>query len=285
MRSYIKQLCSKEEAPFQWKVTIPDPDESFLEKKLRNLVRSRKQMVNEEQVGNGCIVTASLESSNPRLNRKMIPISVGEGLLDPELENLLLGMKKGEEKVLDLHDTSVKVNILSIYRIVFPEPVDADVAAYCEGKEELEGIQTVEAYQQHLMEEYREEQKEMILGDAAQAVYQHVLNHSDWEFDPEEEKTLADRELEFIRQQLEEEGKKLETLSEEELQEYFGISSSEEIADFMLNHSRQTIASVLWWASESGKDPLEVDLMENEMNWNFLMDYVAKKIEWLEERK
>jgi hypothetical protein len=84
-----------------------------------------------------------------------------------------------------------------------------------------------------------------------------------------------------MQESLKEEGKSLETLTEAELQMYFGVDTSEEVEDVLRSGVEQNIAIDLWLQKENKTEDL--DTMQGNP-WDFLQSYVEESITIKEER-
>ncbi|MDO5738074.1 MAG: hypothetical protein Q4P65_02335 [Eubacteriales bacterium] len=102
----------------------------------------------------GDLVELAMQSSNERFNRQL-KIKLGRGLFAPELENLLIGTKLGDEASYDFHfkgdAVQVQVHSLSAERQI-PHPID-DALISEAGQEEdklYSGLSTVQEFKNRL---------------------------------------------------------------------------------------------------------------------------------------
>lgn len=280
MKSYINVLADYHEAPFARNVTISCPEE-YIESQLRHLTRNNKKTEAVEVVEKGDVAVLSLESELEKFNRPMLPLTIGKNLFDEELEAQLVGHSVGEAFTVILQDKTVHVIIKQASRTVFPKPTDEMVLEYAKEHDEFSGVNTVEEYRNRVVENYIEEEKQQAVYIAMDDILGYVLTHSDWEFDASEineQKAIAMAE---IKEQLKEENKELESLSKEELNAMFGVSSLEEFENELTSSIEQSIASDLWFMEINKTDNLE----EFEGNpYAFLQEYVESNLNITEEK-
>jgi FKBP-type peptidyl-prolyl cis-trans isomerase (trigger factor) len=72
-------------------------------------------------------------------NKTNVPVPVGKGLFSRELESRLIGLEKGEKKILTADGHAVEVEIVRISHTVLPELTDENVAAFG-----IDGVATVD---------------------------------------------------------------------------------------------------------------------------------------------
>lgn len=284
MKSTINTLADYREAPFQWEQVIRCPEE-HIQKQLRRLTRAGKRTEPVQTVEQGDVVVLALESALPKFNRPMVPLTVGGGLFDTELEEQLAGHAVGETFSAQVQGQAVTVTIKQGSRTIFPAPTDEMAAAYAAEHEELAGIDTVEKYRRHVAETYCAEQREPLLYDAMDSVLEYVLTHSDWNFDDGElAESAAELKTQLRSSLSEEEHKEFDHLTEEELRSYYDVGSYEELERLLVSESERRIATALLGAACTGADPAEETLDElEELCWRFFEQYVKEHLNIKEE--
>lgn len=280
MKSYINVLADYREAPFERNVTVSCPEE-YVESQLKHLTRSNKKTEEVTVVENGDVVMLSLGSELDKFNRPMIPLTVGANLFDAEFEGQLAGHSVGEPFTVSVQEKSVTVTVKKASRTVFPEPTDEMAAEYAKTHEDFKDVKTVEEYRSRVIEKYLEEQKQKAFYNAMDAVLDYVLTHSDWEFDESELNERRENTIQEIKEQLKEENKSLETLTEEELNFNFGISSLDEFDEMLTRSMEQSIAQELWLTAENKVESLD-DFEGNP--FEFLQTYVENNLNITEEK-
>lgn len=281
MKSHINKLTDYRAVPLEKVITIPSP-EAHVKKELRQLTRAYKRTAPVEQLEEGDVAYLKLESAFPRFCRKMLPLTVGSGLFNAELESQLPGRKVGEAFTAAVEGRPVQVEILKAARTFYPEATDEMAAAYAAEHEEYANAATVEAYKAQVTEEYYRTQRQDAFGNAMQTLMDTVLTTSDWAFDEEELEDFAQKMLAEETEAIEaEEGKKLTDMTAEELKRAAGFESLEEMQTFCRSNSEVWIATILWCAHEAGKEPSLEDA--DSLNYQFLEDYVNSTITFKEE--
>lgn len=280
MKSYINTLADYREAPFEKNVTISCPAE-YIESQLRHLTRDYKKTEAVDVVENGDVVILALKSELEKFNRPMLPLTVGKNLFDEELEAQLVGHSAGEEFTVKVQDSDVAVAIKQASRTVFPQPTDEMAAQYAKEHEDFADVKTVEDYRKQIIDKYIEDEKQQAVYNAMDEVMEYVLTHSDWELDESEINEQKEIAMAEIKEQLKEEYKEIDSLSEEELNSMFGVSSLAEFEKMLAISIEQSIASDLWFMEINKTDNLE----EFDGNpYAFLQEYVESNLNITEEK-
>lgn len=284
MKSSINILADYREAPFEHEVLLNCPEE-YIQKQFRHLTRSLKQTLSVPVIERGDVAILSLESEIPKYNRPTVPVAVGGGIFDSELEEQLIGHRTGENFLLEVQSHPVQVTVKQITRTLFPEPTDAMAAAYAAEHEEYEGIVTVEDYRRYVTEKYYEEQKSNAVYNTMESIVNYVLTHSDWNFDEDELSDMEEEQKSEIRKEMREEnGKDFESLTEAELKGYYEVETYEELDHMIRCSCEQLIATALWLAHIYGKDAGSVSLDDLlSLEWDFLENYVKENLNIKEE--
>lgn len=285
MKSRIIQLADYREAELPKEITIRCPEE-YIRKKMKHLTRKKKVMEPVSVIGKGDIAVLSLECELSKFQKSNIPVTVGSGLFDAALEDLLPGHCVGEKFQAKIQGKEVLISVKSCTRICFPEPADEDVAAAEIEREDGTKIMTVSEYREYLTENYYAEQSQSLLFQTLDEVLDFVFTKSRWSYDEEELKEVKEEELEYYRQQLKEEaGKEWEELTDADSRRYFGTESKEELLAYIDEGAKHHIASALFLAAAHGKNPEELSLEEagNE-SWEFMQSYVTEHITIKEEK-
>jgi FKBP-type peptidyl-prolyl cis-trans isomerase (trigger factor) len=277
MKSKINTLADYRQAPFERQVVLHCPEE-YVQTQLRHLTRAYKKTEPVTRVENGDVVVLAVESALPKFNRPMVPVTVGGKLYDEELEEQLPGHSVGETFQAQVQGETVTVTIRQASRTVFPEPTDEMAAAYAARHEGFAEIKTVAEYRRKVTEEYLEKERQSALFGAMDQVCSYVLTGSDWEFVQEEVDSVAETSWGEFLQSLEEDGKKLEDISSEQLQAEFGVSSIAELKELFQGGAEQQIATELWLEAVNGCSAEEL-----ENPFAFLEEYVRENLTMEEE--
>ncbi len=100
-------------------------DEARAEKDTVNFLRRYAETVEAEEVQDQDTAVISCSSELPRFNRKSLPLRVGVGLFSKELEQQLIGWKKGQTGTVTVQGKLVTVTVESVRREILPEITDA----------------------------------------------------------------------------------------------------------------------------------------------------------------
>lgn len=287
MKSYINILADYRKTPFEKDVVIRCPEE-HIQAQIKHLTRTGKKSEAVSIIEKGNVVVLSLESEMEKYNRPTVFITIGSGLFDSDFEQMLIGRNSGEAFELTVQGKTVHVTVKQATRTVFPAPTDEMALQYGREHDDFEGIKTVEDYRNRVVELYLEMQRENTIYGTMDKVIEYVLSNSDWEFDDDEIKDVVNEEKEYMEQEIRQENpeKTLNSLSEDEIQKFFGASSLEEIEEIITGGAEQRIATALWVASIKGIDPQNVSLgeLEEKLDWDFLEEFIKENIKIMEEK-
>lgn len=284
MKSYINTLADYREAPFEKNVVISCP-QKHIDAQTKHLTRAFKKSQSVQTVENGDVTVLSLESGIEKFNKPTVFVTVGGGLFNAEFEEKLVGHSVGETFDITVDGNAVKVTVKQASRTVFPEPTDEMVAKYVAEHDEFSGITTVKEYRERIVKDYIEEQRQSCYYKAMDDVLGYVLTHSDWEFSDEEIEASVSEEKTIIDGQLKEEGagKTYAELSDEEISQFFGASSREELEKMLSDGAEQRIAMALWLGAMNGIDTKNANVEDIEGDWSFLENFVKENITITEE--
>lgn len=284
MKSYINTLADYREAPFEKNVVISCP-QKHIDAQMKHLTRAFKKSQSVQTVENGDVTVLSLESGIEKFNKPTVFVTVGGGLFNAEFEEKLVGHSVGETFDITVDGNAVKVTVKQASRTVFPEPTDEMAAKYAAEHDEFSGISTVKEYRERIVKDYIEEQRQSCYYKAMDDVLGYVLTHSDWEFSDEEIEASVSEEKTFIDSQLKEEGtgKTYAELSDEEISQFFGASSREELEKMLSDGAEQRIAMALWLGAMNGIDTKNANAEDIEGDWSFLENFVKENITITEE--
>ncbi len=284
MKSYINTLADYREADFKKEITVSCPDE-YVEGQMKHLTRAFKKTEAANVIEKGDVTVLSLESRTERFNRPSVFVTVGGGLFHKEFEEKLIGHKTGETFEIIVDGEAVKVTVNQATRTVFPEPTDEMALKYAKEHDDFSGIKTVEDYKSIVVEKYIEQEKNNAIYEAMNQALDYVLTHSDWEFDEGEISDMVKSEKEYITEELKNEGRALEELSQNELSDAFGISELSELDGMLTGVCERQAAMGLWLAVNNGLDPKTASDEEiNNCSWDFLEKFIRANVKIKEEK-
>ncbi|MCH5324884.1 MAG: hypothetical protein J1E39_06670 [Eubacterium sp.] len=279
MKSYINSLVDFKTFEFEREVKLSCPEE-YIEKQLKRITRANKTTEDVTVLEKGDVAVIGLESSLERYNRPQLTLAVGSGLFDKELEAQLVGKNVGETFTVTVKETAVKVNVISGKRTVFPAPTDEAVKKYAETAEDLEGIETVAQFREHVKQQYFDEQQQKTVFGTLNDMVEYVLTNSDWEFDETELEEMYNNMLADMEQMAQEiYGKTFAELTDDEIAAETSMPTKEALLAELHNQSEWQIASLLFVITNHGMDPAKVDIEQAyELDWAFVQDYVEENI-------
>lgn len=295
MKTIIKRLVDYRTVPFDKEIVISCPEE-HVQKEFRHIVRAHKRTEKAEMIAAGDVVVLKLKSEFPKFNKSMVPVTVGGGLYDAELEEKLIGHCTGETFSVTVQapgstpeagePVPVEVTVLQASRTIFPEADDEMVRAYAADKEELAGISTVEAYRNKVIEDYLEQARNEAFYSAMQQIADQVLAESEVIYDEEEVAEICRKEIDYERQVMKEtEGIDFDALTDEEILQNFGIATRKKLEELVTRNTKQRLVMTIWSAMCRGKDPAVCTVDdEDSMDFEFLEQYVRENLTIKEER-
>lgn len=281
MKSYVKNLVDYREIPFGEEIDVSCPDE-YIKSQMKHLTRSGKKTVQADILEKGDVAVLSLESGIEKFNRPDIILTVGSGLFDGDFEEMLTGHKTGETFEVNIDGNTVKVNIKQANRTIFPEPTDEMVEKYAKEHEDFEGVKTVEEYAQRVSDMYVEQQKDEAVFDKMYGIMNGVIEGSDFVIDGAELDEILAEDMKYIEMDLQDEYgvSSIDSLTEKQLEEWFEVSTPEDLNNELRENTKQRIQSALWRAAANGADAkaMTCDEIDEKFNWDFLENYVRDNI-------
>ena len=149
---------------------------------------SHRVLTEQDTVAEGDAVTVALAGQTPKYCKKALPLNVGKGLFDKMLEEALVGRRVGETFTAPSAAGEVQVTILQCRRTAVPELNDAFVCSLG-----LDGVETVEAYLEHLRAYYRQFYHDGYVEFFAQELFCAMCSESRWQWDEAEMAELTER--------------------------------------------------------------------------------------------
>ncbi len=282
MKSKIRSLADYRDIRFKSDIVIHCPEE-YIEKQMRNTTRAYKHTESVPTLGRGDVALLELKSGLAKFNRDTVPVTVGEGLYDSELERQLVGRSMGETFEASVQGEKVTVTVKQATRTVFPEPTDAMCAEYAATHKEFEGIATAAGFRRKIIEDYHAEQKENAVREIMGQIIDYVWSKSKWDFDEGELNTLLQIDLDNFREELKREGKNFDALTDGEISDYFGIATRERLMEMTAEGIKYNVGLSLWSAACCGQSAEKCSL-EAEPDFKFLEDYVRSRLLIKEEK-
>lgn len=204
-------------------------DQKLYQRDLQNFLRRFAVTEDAGDVGPQDMVTLTRTSENQRFNKPHMTIRVGLGLFSRELEQQILGWKKGQSGTVTVKSQPVGVTVESIRRERLPE-VDDALAARCG----IPGIHTAEDIHTYCKGKQLEEALEEPADEAFAHLVREVFAASEFALDPEETAISRERMAEEMKDN------SIFSLPEDTFLEQFGCSKED-----MLEQMRDSGEAVL----------------------------------------
>lgn len=278
MRSKITKLADYRKAALPREIDLRCPPE-VVEKKLRLITKEGKTTVKPETVEKGDVVTLALESALPRFNRPAVPVNVGSGMYDPELEAALVGRKVGDSFTTPVQGTPVQVTVKSALRNVYPQPTDTMAAAYAKGRDGMEDVKTVSDYVEYVKKDYREDRRLTEMGKAVNGILDYVFANSEFELDEGELQEVLDREIDLARRDAAEEKMDYDAMTDEEIRRFTGMDSRADFEEMLRRGCRDELMRYAWAQAVIGPEPEDAEEgWVYSATWDFLEKYVTENV-------
>lgn len=161
-----------------------ETDEAQLQKDLNRILKAHGRREDAAIVSEGDTVTISCRSELSRFKKTNLPVIVGRGLFDREMEAKLIGAGVGQTLTLEKDGTPVEIEVIKCMHTVLPALTDENVRSFG-----IEGVETVSALRAHCIAKQVEG---FLLEDenpdmASAYVWQEVAKHIEITRDPDEE--------------------------------------------------------------------------------------------------
>lgn len=288
MRSKIKKLYDYRQVELPETVYI-EGVKRRMDREISTLCKKFKRIEEVGSIEKGDVVTLSLKSEKPRFNREKLKLNVGSGLFDADFEAQLIGLKVGETEVLKSGEEDVEVKVLESRRSIYPELTDEIVAEGMMREEYNEpDIKTVEQYMPALHDDVFEVLCDERLRDESERLMREVTARSEVEYDEEEIAVWVGESLESLEEELKEEGRSLDTMSEEAYRiSYAGfgreVGNKEDLKAVLSEMFRQSVVSKAISCQLDGKDFDSLPFEEiEETAWEVFYNYIKEKIIFIE---
>lgn len=288
MRSKIIKLYDYRQIELPETVYI-DGVKRRMDREIATLCKKFKRIEEVGSIEKGDVVTLSLKSEKPKFNREKLKLNVGSKLFDADFEAQLIGLKVGETAVLKAGEEDVEVKVLESRRSIYPELTDEIVAEGMMREEYNEpDIKTVEQYIPALHDDVFEVLCDEWLRDESERLMREVTARSEVEYDEDEIDGWISEALESLEEELKEEGRSLDTMSEEAYRvSYSGfgyeVSNKEELKAAFAELYKQSVVSKAISCEIDGKDCDSIPFEEiDETAWEVFYNYIKEKVTFSE---
>lgn len=280
MKSSINRLTDYKSIPVEWEVTVSCPEE-HLQKELRQVTRKYKTVEPAACLERGDVAMLKLESNFPKFQKPIVPVTIGGGLFDNDLEQQCIGHCVGDSFSAATEQGKVSVTVLKASRTLYPDATDEMVAAFAEGSEEFAGITTVEAFVDKVKAAYSAECRNDAVYQKMDELINAVLTTSDWEFAQEDLDHMTAQFRSETEAELERDGKAFDSLTDDDFVTLYGVPSRAALEREIQAESERWVAIILWCAAVKGHEPSFEDM--DSLDFDFLEDYIRSSIIYKEE--
>lgn len=221
---------------------------------LNKLAKGKVSISHVDIIEKGDVVTLDLTSDEGKFNKRNLPVTVGIGLFNSELENQIIGMRKDESQTLNIKGNDVIVEVKSVKRRIIPEITNELIMDIG-----IEGVTTVEEYRDYLINEDLKQQRMEIL---PQKSLEYVINNSQYIISEDDIESVYEEEIKGLEAQAE-----LDDITTEVyVKEVYGITL-EEFTKWIRENLPMTIKHMLIGMEYTKQNNLEFteDIYEAEL--------------------
>lgn len=194
-------------------------------------------------------VALRIKSVLPRFNKEKISITVGSGLYDKAIEEILVGMCAGETATVITRGENVVFTVLSVNRISYPKLSDEMVE-----KQKIDDVHTLGEYRAHVL---GIEQRN-IVGDIVDDIVEELIDCSKISpVNPEDISMSLQVFYESIRQHYLRIHVDVDELPAEDWPKVFGVQNKEELFKGMLTYGAEKIMPICLISCALLKKPCE----------------------------
>lgn len=241
-------------SPYVKKFTI---DEDAIQTEITNIQNKYSKWEYGNTVCKSDIVICSLDSDEPRFNKKNIKIVVGSGMFNRELEEKIIGMAKGEKNAITISGEEVYVDILEVMHRVVPPFNDETIK-----KLGIDGVKSIGEFRDYLINKQKEELIKEIEYPAIQFAINEILTKSDIVVKKSDWKAAVEMELSKIRALASLEGLVLEEMKDKDFDGKIPVKSYYELVALLQDNNWDSVAEYLigrFYAEKKGYCPNEKD--------------------------
>lgn len=232
MESYIAEVCSFEDIDISGYKKKMQYDEKAIEKSLTRLANRYIVWTDGETVSMGDVVECRILSNLREFQGDKISLTVGAGLFDPEIENMLKGKHKGDIFMAKKEGKDVTFEILSVRNKHIPELRDEFVTPL-----EIPNVHTVAEYKEYL---YRQQFEDAFYEDSYEPliyIQKKVLERSRIVLKREDWQKYIDLKVLYLKGIASFDGLDLETMTEEDFEGRIPVKSYTELIVMLQNEA------------------------------------------------
>lgn len=174
-KSKLKKMCSFNDISINKELLYIDVDQNKIKdavNRLKDKYLAIREVVNGILLGD--IVNVELKSVMKKYNKNE-QVIVGKNSFYNQLEEQLLGMKKGDTKTIEISDNEVFLKIINVKRRITPDLTDIMVK-----NENINGVSTINDYIKHIYDNIVASSKKNKIRDISMNLSNEVINNSDF---------------------------------------------------------------------------------------------------------
>lgn len=176
-----------------FKIEVP---ESLYEDEFNRLIKKHfilRDALESEMAVKDDFVMVTLQSSNSKYNKPIVPITLGLNMLNEQIEQSIIGMKIGELKTISIDDSEVNIQVKSIKKKSLIEVSDELVK-----KENIDNVSTIDEYKEYVAKQYKEKAKRRISMNLLSDVYDSINKTFEFDIDEQEKNDFIQSQVNSI---------------------------------------------------------------------------------------
>ena len=257
MKSTVTKLADFKDYLKDFKVDF-QLDEIKLNDEFKAILIKNKIVETVGKIENGDIVTVNLKSDYNKFQKENLRIVVGSQYFSKNLEESLVGLHLGAEKLLKVDGHEVNVKIIDIKRKKLPELSDELIK-----KENIDGVNTISDYKKMF---YQKTKESYIMDEVIKLsinIFHYLQENSEFIIYDEDVEESLEEMMNYYRGAAKTAGFELETMTSEQLMEISNAKSYEALITSEKNISTSLVKISAICAKVLNKDIKELEVNRN----------------------
>jgi FKBP-type peptidyl-prolyl cis-trans isomerase (trigger factor) len=257
MKSTVTKLADFKDYLKDFKVDF-QLDEIKLNDEFKAILIKNKIVETVGKIENGDIVTVNLKSDYNKFQKENLRIVVGSQYFSKNLEESLVGLHLGAEKLLKVDGHEVNVKIIDIKRNKLPELSDELIK-----KENIDGVNTISDYKKMF---YQKTKESYIMDEVIKLsinIFHYLQENSEFIIYDEDVEESLEEMMNYYRGAAKTAGFELETMTSEQLMEISNAKSYEALITSEKNISTSLVKISAICAKVLNKDIKELEVNRN----------------------
>lgn len=257
MKSTVTKLADFKDYLKDFKVDF-QLDEIKLNDEFKAILIKNKIVETVGKIENRDIVTVNLKSDYNKFQKENLRIVVGSQYFSKNLEESLVGLHLGAEKLLKVDGHEVNVKIIDIKRNKLPELSDELIK-----KENIDGVNTISDYKKMF---YQKTKESYIMDEVIKLsinIFHYLQENSEFIIYDEDVEESLEEMMNYYRGAAKTAGFELETMTSEQLMEISNAKSYEALITSEKNISTSLVKISAICAKVLNKDIKELEVNRN----------------------